>query len=100
MIIQLLAIYGLMLLVRDADGPWGVIARWRNWMLSLPYSLGPQFYNLLNCSICLGCWAGTTVYLLMTPCQFWMLAGGRLWALTGASVGLILDAVIDRLRRE
>lgn len=94
-VIQLLAIYGLMLLIRDADGPWGVIAKWRNWMLSLGWGLGPQFYNLLNCSICLGAQSAGCVYVL-SKLGWWL----AIWVLTGASVGLILDAVIDRLRRE
>jgi hypothetical protein len=93
-VMQLLAIYGLMLLIRDADGPWGLIAKWRNWMLSLPWGLGVQFYNLVNCPVCLGAWCGCWVYV------FWKLAPWLCWLLTGAAVGLILDTVLDRLRRE
>jgi hypothetical protein len=100
-VIQLLAIYGLMLLIRDADGPWGLIGKWRNLMMKLPLGLGVQFYNLVNCPICLGAQAAICVYglHLLAP-QYPKLTGGLLALLTGAAVGLIFDTVLDRLRRE
>jgi hypothetical protein len=96
-IILILSIYGLTFIIRQSDGPWDLISRWRNWMMRLPI-VGVQFYKLLDCPVCTGWWSGLCVYLLSE--ESYKLSWVFLWGLAGSSVGLILDRVLAFLDRE
>lgn len=96
-LIALLAIFGLAWTIKEADGPFGIIARWRNLMMRIPF-LGPAFFKLLDCYGCLGFWCGLGIYLLTNEC--YKLNWAICWALTGTTVGLIINGVLTRLHRE
>lgn len=95
-VIALLAIYGLAFLIKESDGPWGVIAWLRNRLIKS--WAGVFFFKLLNCYFCVGCHCGWIVYLLSAESYKWQFF--VLWALAGGAVSLILDAVHTRLLRE
>ena len=97
LLISILAIYGLAFTIRQTDGPWNIVGRWRNWMMKIPF-IGVQFYKLLECYFCLGFHCGWIVYLLSAERIKWQFF--ILWALAGGIISLILDAVLSRLQRE
>lgn len=96
-LIALFAIYGLAFAIKETDGPWNIMGRWRNLMMRIPF-LGVQFYKLLDCYFCLGFHCGWIVYLLYAKHYTWQFF--ILWALTGGVVSLIIDGAIARLHRE
>jgi hypothetical protein len=96
-LIALLAIFGLAFAIKQTDGPWNLVGRWRNLMMRIPY-LGVQFFKLLDCSFCLGFHCGWIVYLLTENNPTWQFF--ILWALAGGTISLIIDGVLTRLHRE
>jgi hypothetical protein len=95
--VALIAIYGLAFFVRQSDGPFDVMNKLRNWLLTNKY-VGVFFFNLLECWFCVGCHCGWIVYLLYAEHYTWQFF--IIWTLTGGVVSLILDDVHERLRRE
>ena len=96
LILMLLSIFGLVFLIRESDGPWGIIAWFRNLLMRIPFC-GVFFFNLLNCPFCCGCHAGWIIYLLAPIPHTWQFI--ILWTLTGGGFTLIIDAIISRLYR-
>jgi hypothetical protein len=96
-IIAILAIYGLQFLITQSDGPFGIIAWMRNWLMRNQY-LGVFFYKLLSCPLCSGFWAGLTVYLMTQ--ESYKLGWALCYALAGAAVCVIIDTIHTRLLRE
>lgn len=97
LVISIFAIYGLAFLIKESDGPWGVIAWLRNRLIRTKW-VGVFFYKLLNCYFCVGCHCGWIVYLLSAESYKWQFF--ILWALAGGTACLILDAIHTRLLRE
>jgi len=97
LIISILAIYGLAFTIKQTEGPWGLISRWRHWMMTLPF-IGVQFYKLLECYFCLGFHCGWMVYLLSH--NHWSVQFFILWGLAGGIISLILDGVLARLQHQ
>ena len=64
---DLLATFGLLLLVRQMNGPWGIIARWRNALMRIPI-IGKQFYDALECPYCSGCYCAVVIYCFSFYC--------------------------------
>jgi hypothetical protein len=94
LILSLLAIYGLAFFIKETDGPWNLIGRWRNLMMRIPF-IGVQFFKLLDCYFCLGCHCGWIVYLLSHESYSWQFF--VLWALAGGAISLILSGVVAKL---
>lgn len=92
----LLAAFGLAFLVKESDGPWGVMAWLRNRLVSNKY-VGVFFFKLLDCYFCTGCWTGLAIYLLESP--IYRLNHALVWALSGGAVSLILDGLLTKLRQ-
>jgi hypothetical protein len=93
-IIVIFAIYGLAHAIKETDGPWNLIGRWRNLMMRIPF-IGVQFFKLLDCYFCLGFHCGWIVYLLAEQDYKWQFF--ILWGLAGASLSLILNALLTKL---
>src|SRR3984957_5462826 len=91
------AIFGLAFTIKQTDGPWDLVSRWRNLMMRIPF-FGVQFYKLLDCYFCLGFWCGLGVYFLTQ--EPYKLTMAICWGLTGGTVCLILDGILTRLHRE
>lgn len=96
-IISLLAIYALAFLIKQSDGPWGIMAWLRN-KITLNQYVGVFFFKLLDCYFCLGFHCGWIVYLLHEPTWKWQFI--ILWGLAGSAISLIMDAILMRLHRE
>lgn len=96
-IITLVAIFGLAFLVKDSDGPWGVMSWLRNKLIDNKY-VGPFFYKLFDCYFCTGCHCGWIVYLLSH--ESYKIQSFILWTLAGGAISLILDTIMTRLHRE
>jgi len=62
--IYLLASFGLSFLIKENDGPFNIIGRLRNLLMTNKY-IGVFFYKLLSCWFCLGCWTGAFIYFLI-----------------------------------
>lgn len=92
-----LAIYGLAFLLKEIDGPWGIVCTARNWLMSNKY-VGVFFFKLLSCYYCLGWWCGLCIYLLSQ--DEWYVNLLICWGLAGAAISLILSKVIERLNAE
>jgi hypothetical protein len=93
----ILAVFGLAFAIKEADGPWDLVSKWRNLMMRIPV-IGPQFYKLLDCYYCLGFHCGWIVYLLSAETCKWQFF--IMYALAGGAGSLILSAILDRLHRE
>lgn len=92
-IIQLLAIYAISFVIKEIDGPWGVIGFIRNKLIQNKY-VGIFFFKLLECYFCVGFHAGWMVYLLTH--SIWKINFIILWGLAGASISLIIDRLLMR----
>ena len=95
-ILKLLSIFGLVYIVKETDGPFGIIAWLRNFLMKNKY-LGVFFYNLLSCYACCGLYAGAAVYSIAA--DFHKFSGRELvlWALAGSGVSIILNATVSFL---
>src|SRR5579863_9132754 len=96
-IIAILAIYGLAFLLKDSDGPWGIMNWLRRTLFNLPWA-GVFFIKLFDCYFCLGCHCGWIIYLLISRGFSWKFF--ILWTLAGGAISLILDGILSRLHRE
>jgi hypothetical protein len=97
LLIIILAIYGLQFLITQSDGPFGVIAHSRGWLMRNKY-LGVFFYELFGCPFCSGMWAAGIIYLISQ--QTYKLGYGICFILTGGIICLMLTAILERLHRE
>ncbi len=93
-IVLLLSIFSLSFLIKESDGPWGIMAWIRNKLISNKY-VGVFFYKLLSCYFCVGSHAGWLIYLLAN--EEWQWNYFIIWSLAGGSISLILNAVLERL---
>lgn len=90
-LIYAFAIVGLAFILKETDGPWGLVALARNKLLANKH-VGAWFYKLLDCYVCLGFQCGWIVYLLSAEpfrVQFILL-----WGLAGAGIGLTLSMLL------
>ena len=94
MLVYLFAIFGLAFFFKESDGPFDLMARFRNFLL-MRERLGVFFYKLLSCYFCVGCHAGWIVYLLQA--QTYSVNLFVLWTLAGGTVSLILDKLLTKL---
>jgi len=94
-LVNIFAICGLVYALKEIDGPWGIIAWWRNFMMRLPF-LGVFFYKLIGCYFCLGFHVGWVIYTISARGSVtWNYF--LLWGLAGASISLIFSAVLGQL---
>lgn len=94
-LVYLLAIFSLAFLIKEMDGPYGILNTARSWLISRPGQIGVFFYKLLSCYYCLGFHCGWFVYLLSA--ETWSFQFLILWGLAGAGISLIMRMVLDRL---
>ncbi len=87
-----MAIFGLAFSIKEIDGPWNILTKSRNWLITNKY-FGVFFYNLLSCYVCVGFHAGWIVWLLS---QF---AFGQIicWGLAGSTICILLNSIISLL---
>jgi hypothetical protein len=96
LIIAVLAIYGLAFLLKESDGPWGMINWFRRTLFNLPWA-GVFFIKLFDCYFCLGCHCGWVVYLLSASMPSWHFF--ILYSLAGGTICLLIDALFSMLHR-
>ena len=93
-IIFLLSTFGLTFLVKEMDGPFGIIGYSRNLLMRIPY-IGTFIYNLLQCPFCIGTWSGIIIYLLSQNyinCNILIC-----WALASAGFNLLLFSIYNKI---
>lgn len=93
-IIVVCAIFGLAFLLKESDGPWGLISRARNLLLTNKH-VGVFFFKLLDCYFCLGFHCGWITYLLHEShysVQFFIL-----WGLAGGMISLTFNSLLSKL---
>lgn len=95
-VILIASIYGLAFLIKETDGPGGVIAWFRNMLLQNKY-IGVFFYKLLSCYFCTGMYCGAAVYFLSQSNFQWNLL--VLWSLAGGVICLVMDGIINKLHQ-
>jgi hypothetical protein len=95
-IITIFAIVGLAFLLKESDGPWGIVAWSRNLVMRNRF-VGVFFYKLLDCYFCLGFHCGWLVYLLHDDRQDWSIQFFILWGLAGGALSLIFDMLLSKL---
>jgi len=93
-VIAILAIFGLAFFLKESDGPWGLMAKWRN-LLFTNKQFGVFFYKLFDCYFCLGFHCGWIVCLLSG--QSWYPNLLLCWGLAGGIISLIFDLLLARL---
>jgi len=97
LLICVLAIYGLAFLIKDSDGPWGIMNWMRRTLMGIKF-VDVFFFKLFECYFCVGCHCGWIVYLLSHHTWHWQFF--ILWTLAGGAISLIMDALLARLHRE
>jgi hypothetical protein len=96
LIISIFAIYSLAFLIKESDGPWGIMAWLRNHLIRNQY-VGVFFFKLLECYFCVGCHCGWMVYLLTA--ETYKLNFFILWTVAGGGISLMLETIRERLLR-
>lgn len=96
LILCICAIYSLVFLIKETDGPFGFFNWLRNKLLSNKY-VGVFFYKLLDCWYCSGCHAGYVIYLLHTPKHLWLWNDFIIWMLAGGSISFIMNLIVSLL---
>jgi hypothetical protein len=96
-IITICAIFGLAFLIKESDGPWGLMAKFRNWIMTNKH-VGVFFYKLLDCYFCLGFHCGWVAYLLHE--DHWTIQFFILWGLAGGVISLMFDMLMRKLSTE
>lgn len=98
-ILYIFAIFAMTYAIRELDGPFNILSRFRNFLMTKPPGkLKVFFYQLLSCSYCVGTYPGILVFLTtLLPAPFNLII---LWGLTGASVSIIFTSVLERINRE
>ena len=94
LIICVFAVFGLAFLIKESDGPWGIMSWLRNRLMQNKY-VGVFFYKLLDCYFCVGFHCGWMVYLLQA--ESYKFQSFILWGLAGGAISLILDGVLAKL---
>lgn len=87
--LELLAIIGLFFLVKELDGPFGIIGYIRNFLMRDPF-FGVFFYKLFSCPFCLGFHCGWIIYLISGGVQ---LNYFIIWGLAGAATNMLLSTL-------
>lgn len=93
-IITIAAIFGLAFLIKESDGPWGIIAWFRNLLMTNRW-FGVFFFKLFDCYFCLGFHCGWIIYLLHE--QSWTIQFFILWGLAGAAISLTINLLLGKL---
>lgn len=96
-IIYLLSIYGLSFFIKESSGPFHIMSRLRNWLMTNAY-VGVFFYKLFSCWFCTGCHASWIIYLLVN--DVWSFKECLVWIFAGGAVSFIINAVIERISRD
>ena len=95
-IIFLLAAYGLMFLIKEADGPFDVFSKARRFLMSIKY-VGPMFYRVFSCYFCSGIHASWILYLLYFPVATWHIRNFAVYTFAGASFAYIVSIILDSI---
>jgi hypothetical protein len=95
-IVIIFAMYGLSFLIKESDGPWGLISWTRNKLMSNKY-VGVFFYKLLNCYHCVGMHTGYIIYLISNPFNTWTINNFILWSLAGGGISFVFNIVVSHL---
>jgi hypothetical protein len=93
-LIYIFTIFSLAFLIKEVEGPWGIVSNARNWLMKEEH-VGVFFYKLLSCYYCLGCWCGAIVYLLSQ--DEWHVNLLICWGLAGGIISLTFDRVMVKL---
>jgi len=99
MVIYLLAIFSVAFLIKESDGPWGIMSWIRNKLMSNKY-VGVFFYKLLSCWHCTGTYAGLIIYLIATPFNKLDVRLFVLWALAGGALCYIINLILEKLQAQ
>jgi len=93
-LISIFAIFSLAFLIKEIEGPWGIVSTSRNWIMKNSI-VGTFFYKLLECYYCLGFWCGIAVYLLSQ--NEWHVNLLICWGLAGAAISLMFSKALHYL---
>lgn len=96
-LISIFAIFSLAFLIKEIEGPWGIVSTARNWVMNNSV-VGVFFFKLLECYYCLGFWCGIAIYLLSQ--NEWHAKLLICWGLAGAAISLIFSQILYRLSVE
>ena len=98
-IISVCAILGLAFLVKETDGPFGIINKARVTLFHNQH-VGVFFQQLLECYFCLGAWCGGIVYLIHQHLWDINLFDMVLWSLAGATISFMFNLVVEKVSSE
>ena len=98
-VLYLLSIFSLAFLIKESDGPWGIMAWIRNKLMSNKY-VGVFFYKLLSCWHCTGMHAGWVIYLIATPFNKLELRSFVLWSLAGGAICYIINLILEKIQAQ
>ncbi len=98
-IIIIFAIFSLSFLLKESDGPWGLMAWFRNKLMSNKY-VGVFFYKLLSCWHCTGTYSGAIIYLIANPFHTWTIGNFVLWSLAAGGISFTFNIIVGYLTKE
>lgn len=96
-LIILLAMFGLTFALKEIDGPFDLIVKFRSKLIQNQY-VGVFFYKLFSCYFCTGFHGGWIIYLLHEKVWHWNLL--IIWGLAGGSISLIIDGLLTKLHSD
>jgi len=96
---DILIICGISFVIKEVSGPWGVLGRIRNaLMTSGPSFSRIFFFGLLNCWFCCGYWSG--VFKIALSSHHLSITSFLEWGFVGAAISLLFGGIYERLYRE
>ena len=98
-IFYLLASFSLAFLIKQSDGPFGIIAWLRN-KLMLNKIIGVFSYKLLSCWHCIGFHSSWIIYLIMTPFNEFNIRSFIIYSLAGAAFCYIAAAILEKIQSD
>jgi len=96
-ILYLIAMYGLSFFIKEMPGPFDLMSRLRNWLMTNKY-VGVFFYKLFSCYFCVGCHSGWIVYLLAN--DKWSIQDCLIWMLAGGAVSFVINIIVERISKD
>lgn len=96
-VLYLLAIVGLSFFIKEMSGPFDLMSRLRNWLMTNKY-VGVFFYKLFSCYFCVGCHASWIIYLLSNDA--WSIKECLIWVFAGGAVSFIINLIVERINKD
>ena len=88
------AIFGLSFAIKEINGPFGIISKFRNLLMKSKY-FGVFFYELLSCYFCVGFWSGIIIYLISN--EHFRFGNLFIFGFAGAMLSMLFSMIMEKI---